>query len=70
MTNQTQSRWPAQMRAVALACWSLAVMMTAALGWSAWQAYDHAGETTRHVQARAGQDLGVASKPMGPIARQ
>ena len=70
MMNRSQGHWATQVRAVALVCWSLAVMMTAALGWSAWQAYDDAGETTRHVQARAGQDLGIASKPMGPVARQ
>ncbi len=68
--NQIQSRWPSQVRTVALICWSLAVMMTAALGWSAWQAYDNAGESTRHVQARMSQDLGVVSKPIGPVARQ
>ena len=45
-------------------------MMTAALGWSAWQAYDNAGDSTRHVQARMSQDLGVVSKPIGPVARQ
>ena len=45
-------------------------MMTAALGWSAWQAYDNADEVSRHVQARMTQELGVAPKPVGTVARQ
>lgn len=70
MMNQTESRWPGHVRAFALVCWSLAVMMTAALGWSAWQAYDNADEVSRHVQARMTQELGVAPKPVGTVARQ
>ncbi|WP_203291836.1 hypothetical protein [Maricaulis parjimensis] len=70
MTNQTHNQWPAYVRTVALVCWSLAVVMTAALGWSAWQAYDTAGATTRHVEARLGQDVSVASKPVSLVARQ
>jgi hypothetical protein len=59
MHNSIDNRWSGYVRSVALLCWSVAVVMTLALGWSAWRAYDTAGDAAAYAAHR---DAGVAAK--------
>jgi hypothetical protein len=58
-TYQTDSRWPARVRSVALTIWATAFLMTGALGWSAWQAYRTASDAADYAAFR--QEAGLAS---------
>ena len=40
MTALANIRWPGYLTTLAIMCWSAALIVTMALGWSAWSAYD------------------------------
>ncbi|RKR03911.1 hypothetical protein [Maricaulis maris] len=52
--------WAGYARAIALVCWSAAVLMTGVMGWSAWRAFDNAADGVDRVVAR--HEAGVVSK--------
>ncbi|WP_291843960.1 hypothetical protein [Maricaulis sp.] len=54
------NEWAGYARAIALVCWSVAVLMTGAMGWSAWRAFDNAAESVDRVVAR--HEAGVVAK--------
>ena len=65
MTSRVSFRWPLtgwsdHARVLALACWAVAVLMTGAMGWSAWRAVDTATDNVDRVVAR--HEAGVVSK--------
>lgn len=56
----TLSAWSGHARALALACWTAAVIMTGVMGWSAWRAIDTASNGVDRVVAR--HEAGIVSK--------
>ncbi len=52
--------WTGYARAIALACWVAAVVMTGVMGWSAWSAFDTAADNVDRVVAR--HEAGTVAK--------